>query len=259
MNSLPNISKEYESLLSKVSELVLYAQDHVPTKYDAKANKELVSEADTYIEQEIKKYIAINFPNEETWGEESGGNEGGWLIDPIDGTGQYLFGVPLSSISIVRIQNGESIFAVVANIMTRELFIAERGKGAFLIVVNKTTELKVNQEIPIEQSIVSWDHVVQEKSEVEWVTELYKRNMQTFLKVRMFGSGALSLCYLARNYFQIFIKTVRKTKEKADIFAGLLIAQEAGAEVEIVQYLGINFYLVGTKNAIEAEKSEVLV
>ncbi len=259
MNTLPNISKEYESLLSKVSELVLYAQDHVPTNYDSKANKELVSGADRYIEKEIISYILKNFPDEETWGEESGGNEGGWLIDPIDGTGQYLFGVPLSSISIVRIKNGESIFAVVANIMTRELFIAEKGKGAFLIVVDKATELIVNQEIPIDRSIVSWDHVVQDKSEVEWISELYKMNMKTFLKVRMFGSGALSLCYVARNYFQIFIKTVRKTKEKADIFAGLLIAQEAGAKVEIVQYQGIDFYLVGTKNAIKAVKSEVLV
>jgi fructose-1,6-bisphosphatase/inositol monophosphatase family enzyme len=68
----------------------------------------------------------------------------------------------------------------------------------------------------------------------------------------------LSLCYMTKNYFQLYVKSIRKTKEKADIFAGLFIAQEAGASLEIIKFQGMDFYLVGTKAAIDTAKSEVL-
>ncbi len=253
------MNNQYNLLIEFVKGLADHAKNNVPKSFSAKENNELVSEVDSYIESKLRTFIETNFPNEKIWGEENGGEEGGWLIDPIDGTRHYLFGIPLSSISLVRIQNDESVFAIVANIMTNEIFVAEKGKGAKLISESSVNDLKFNQEVPVNETIVSWDHVMKDSSEAEWAAKCYQRSLETFSRTRMLGSGALSLCYLGRNYFQIFIKSIRKTKEKADIFGGLLIAQEAGATFEIVRYQEMDFYLVGTSNAIDTVKSRVLI
>jgi myo-inositol-1(or 4)-monophosphatase len=251
-------SDNYDKLIEHIKGLATYARDNLPTSFKEKSINELVCEIDEHIEREIKSFLGVHFPGENVWGEESGGEEGGWLIDPIDGTGHYLHGLPLSSISLVRMIDGESIFAIVANIMTGEIFLAEKGKGAKMIKNGVEIPLVFDKDVSSERTMVSWDHVMKEKAEAEVVGKCYQRCLQVFSRTRMFGSGALSLCYMTKNYFQLYVKSIRKTKEKADIFAGLFIAQEAGASLEIIKFQGMDFYLVGTKAAIDTAKSEVL-
>lgn len=257
-SSMKSNKSKYKKLILLVKQLASYAKKNVPSSFSEKDNHELVSEVDAYIEIKLKEFLKESFPEEKVWGEESGGDEGGWLIDPIDGTGQYLHGVPLSSISIVRILDETSVFAIVANIMTGEIFVAEKGKGARLITGKTEVELKFKQNVSVDRTILSWDHVIKDKTEASWLHVCYQRSVEEFLKTRMLGSGALSLCYLSRNYFQIFIKSIRKTKEKADIFAGLLIAEESGAKLEVIRYQDMDFYLVGTETAIDTAKSKIL-
>jgi myo-inositol-1(or 4)-monophosphatase len=251
-------SVKYNKLISLVSELSEYAKNNVPTEFSEKGNNEVVCEIDRYIEEQLKSFISEQFPNELIWGEESGGEEGGWLIDPIDGTGHYLHGLPLSSIALVRIQDNESVFSIVSNILTGDLFTAEKDKGSRLVRNGKEVELKFDSNVASDKTIVGWDHVMKDKSEANLAATCYQRCLESFSRTRMFGSGALSLCYLSRNYFHLFIKSIRKTKEKADIFAGLLVAQEAGALLEVVKYEGMDFYLIGSQNAIDTAKSKVL-
>jgi myo-inositol-1(or 4)-monophosphatase len=251
-------SDNYEKLVQHIRDLAIYAKENLPTSFKEKTINELVCEIDEHIEREIKSFLGLHFPGENVWGEESGGEEGGWLIDPIDGTGHYLHGLPLSSISLVQMKDGESMFAIVANIMTGEVFLAEKGKGSWLIKDGVESQLVFNKDVSSERTMVSWDHVMKEKAEAEIVGQCYQRCLQVFSRTRMFGSGALSLCYMTKNYFQLYVKSIRKTKEKADIFAGLFIAQEAGASLEVIQFQGMDFYLVGTRAAIDTAKSEVL-
>ena len=101
-----------------------------------KVGAELVTQADEKAEQKIREVLEDESPSYEMVTEESGELEGEvdarWIVDPLDGTTNYVHGVPFFSVSIALERNGEVVLGVVHDPRARETYAAERGRGATL-------------------------------------------------------------------------------------------------------------------------------
>ena len=197
-------------------------------KVDSKSALELVSTADTDAEKAIVATIRSCFPDHEFLTEEQYPNldrlskidKPLWIIDPIDGTTNYIYGLAPVGISIGFFADGAVQAGVVAAPFLNEEFTAIRGRGAFLngerIRVRKCAELKaalIATGFPYNRSNVS--PLV---SRVEAV-------LKNCRDVRRLGAASLDLCYVGCGRLDAYYETIRAW----DMAAGLLIAREGGA------------------------------
>jgi myo-inositol-1(or 4)-monophosphatase len=189
---------------------------------------DLVSDADRRSEQFLISYIHQHFPRDTIVAEESGELTGtadhAWYIDPLDGTINYIHGLPIYSVSIAYAQAGMVRLGVVYDPMRNECFSAELGKGA-----------RLNDQ-PIHPSITpDLDHALLVTGFPYDIRTNPDNNLDHYAHfalhsqaVRRLGSAALDLCYLASGrfdgYWELWVKSW-------DVLAGVLIAQEAGAVI----------------------------
>jgi myo-inositol-1(or 4)-monophosphatase len=197
-------------------------------RVDYKGLIDLVSEADHLSEQLLLGYIRQHYPADTIVSEESGEISGDverlWYIDPLDGTINYVHGIPIYSVSIAYAVSGELQLGVVYDPAREECFSAERGKGAFL------------NGKPIHTSSASdLDHALLVTGFPYDIRTNPNNNLDNYAHfalhtqgVRRLGSAALDLCYVACGRFDGFWELEIKAW---DIAAGALIAQEAGAVV----------------------------
>ncbi|MBN2110887.1 MAG: bifunctional fructose-bisphosphatase/inositol-phosphate phosphatase [Methanosarcinaceae archaeon] len=143
------------------------------------------------------------------------------IIDPIDGTYNASFGIPFYSISLAFTTKspGEVCFGYVKNLATGDVFHAEKGKGAFL----NTERIQISSKAEISRFCIS---VYGYRPHIEETAELC-RNVR---RVRVLGSVALELCYVAAGKFDAFVD-VRGSLRLTDVAAGKLIVEEAGGKV----------------------------
>ncbi|MCX6057485.1 MAG: inositol monophosphatase family protein [Chloroflexi bacterium] len=189
---------------------------------------DLVTETDHASESFLIKEIQTHFPDSHILAEESGetkgGSEGLWYIDPLDGTVNYSHHIPVFCVSIAYAVDGIVKLGGVYDPLRDEMFLAERGQGAFLngksIHASDTTELQKSLLV----TGFPYD---------TWNTE--KDNFRNFEKlakmtqgVRRLGSAALDGCYVAAGRFDGFWEL---TLKPWDIAAAGLIAEEGGARV----------------------------
>jgi myo-inositol-1(or 4)-monophosphatase len=195
---------------------------------DHKGVIDLVSEADRRSEQFLLNYIRQHFPGDRIVAEESGETPGTgdhtWYIDPLDGTVNYVHGLPIYSVSIAYAQAGELRLGVVYDPMRDECFSAQSGAGAWL------------NEQPIHHSAApDLDHALLVTGFPYDIRTNPDNNLDHYAHfalhsqaVRRLGSAALELCYVAcgrfDGYWELWIKSW-------DVAAGGLIALEAGATV----------------------------
>jgi len=147
-----------------------------------------------------------------------------WIVDPLDGTTNYLFGIPHYSTSIALKVNGEIVLGLVRDNAKGEAFHAIKGQGAYL----NNNKLLVSKNLDMANSIF----VTGFPYSNDYTPDAYLKIIQHWLKnsrgVRRFGSAALDLAYVAASrvscYYEGFLNIW-------DIAAGALIAQEAGAIV----------------------------
>jgi len=202
-------------LSKKTSEIII----------ESKGGKDIVTEMDRASERFIIDYIKARFPRDNFFGEELGektnGDGGRWIIDPIDGTENYVHSIPNYTISIgYEDPDGVLSLGVVFNPCQNELFYAVKGHGAFLN--GKPIQVSQVQDPALAVSLIS-PPLMQEK------VSIYFRMMETiFLNtrdMRHFGSAALNLCYVACGRADAFYEFGVKYY---DIAAGLVILTEAG-------------------------------
>ncbi len=218
----------------------------------------LVTEADRLSEDGIIKIIQKNFPEHNILTEESKGYEKEsdykWIIDPLDGTTNYAHGFPVYCISIALEKEGEIILGVVYNPVLKELFVAEKNKGAFLngkkIHVSKTRELSKSllaTGFPYdirESDINNLDH--------------FRNFALTSQAVRRAGSAALDLCYLAKGIFDGFWELKLSPWDTA---AGILMVKEAGGKVTNFSGKKFSIYekdILATNGKIHNQMMEVI-
>ena len=190
-------------------------------------SKDIVTEADKAVERYIREQLAGTFPDHAITGEEegaSGDHEYRWIIDPIDGTVSYLHDQPFFSVSIALSRKDEIILGAVYAPVLKELFFAEKGKGAFL----NDQPLRVSGEEELEQAVIGTGFACLRAN-------LEKNNLPAFAAVasrvrgvRRYGSAALDLCYVAAGRLDAYWESHINIY---DIAAGWIILTEAGGVV----------------------------
>ncbi len=194
-----------------------------------KTNKsDLVTEIDKRSEKLIMDFIKKEFPTHGILSEESGSfskdAEYIWVIDPLDGTTNFAHGLPIFSVSIGVVRNGETIAGVVYDVMRDIIYSAEKGSGAF----EGENKMHVSSNGDLEQSLLVTGFPYDIKSNPSHVIERFNAFLFEARAVRRLGSAALDFCYVASGIFDGFWEVVLNPW---DIAAGKLIVEEAGGKV----------------------------
>jgi len=187
--------------------------------------------AERRAEDVIKNVLLDKYPQHDFLGEESGETRASaeesefcWVIDPLDGTTNYLHGLPQFAVSIGLLKRGKPELSVVYNPVSEEWFTAARGEGAQL----NGRRLRVSGLRDGGRAIAATGFPFRDPDLLTRQYALLASVLQEIADVRRLGSAALDLCFVAANrldgYFEMGIKPW-------DICAGMLIAQEAGAIV----------------------------
>ncbi|MCF3638442.1 inositol monophosphatase [Rhizobium sp. TRM95111] len=194
-----------------------------------KGPADYVSQADRKAEKIIREDLlkarpTYGFLGEE--GEEIKGTDGAhrWIVDPLDGTTNFLHGIPCFAISIALERNGEIVAAVVLNPATDELYTAERGGGAFL----NDRRLRVGARKVLSDAVVGCGvpHLGR-GNHGKFLIEL-RHVMGEVAGIRRFGAASLDLASVAAGRFDGFWE---RDLSAWDIAAGILLIREAGGFV----------------------------
>lgn len=224
------------------------------TQLDTKYSMhDLVTEVDKSTERMIRNLISTHFPNHSFLGEE--GVEPGpeasakalqemsdseylWIVDPIDGTTNFVHGFPFFSVSIALAYRGQVIVGVVYDPSRDELFVAERGKGAYV----HGRKMQVSQEATLSRSLIATgfpaDHHVALPANMKGIQALAPK----VRNLRIAGSAALHLAYVAAGRLSGFWEY---NLSSWDIAAGSLLVEEAGGRISD---LNGELYHVGVRN-----------
>ena len=223
----PPTLADLETLAHKAGEILSagYNQKH---QVDYKSVIDPVTEIDRQSEAYLIQAILDKFPDHHILAEESGGVDGDndhiWYIDPLDGTVNYAHNIPIFSVSIAYAYKRDLKLAAVYDPMRDEIFLAERGKGAWL----NGTQIHVSETRELARSLLvtgfpydMWDTPNDNLADFGRFTKLTQG-------VRRLGSAALDLCYVGAGRFEGFWEHFL---QPWDVAAGGLIAEEAGAKV----------------------------
>ncbi|MBO1335743.1 inositol monophosphatase family protein [Streptomyces sp. VRA16 Mangrove soil] len=186
---------------------------------------DVVTEMDIASEKLITDFLAERRPDDGVLGEEGAATEGTsgveWVIDPIDGTVNYLYGRPDWSVSIAARKDGETIVGVVAAPMRGETYRAVLGGGAF--VNDKPARVRVAP--PFEQALVGTGFGYLENRRVHQA-DVVRELIPRVRDIRRGGSAAIDLCDVATGRLDAYYE---RGLNPWDFAAGDLIAREAGA------------------------------
>lgn len=217
-----------ESAARLAGEPLLKARRNLNVEFKGEGRHNLVSNADREAESVIKTLILEKFPKHQILAEESGLHKNDspckWVIDPLDGTTNFVHGFPFFCVSIGLEINGNVELGVVFDPVRREMFSAEKGKGAFL----NGNPIRVSEERELQKSLLvtGFSYDIRENPEKNF-DHFYSFSLQG-QAIRRTGSAALDLCYTAAGIFDGYWEL---TLSPWDMAAGSLIVQEAGGVV----------------------------
>lgn len=201
-----------------------YFSQNLEARFKDQNKRDLVSPADLASEQAIKEIL----PPEHNFLMEEGGyvdnrSEYTWIIDPLDGTANFLRKIPFFSISIALVRNHEVILGVVYNPILEELYIAEKGAGATL----NGEKIRVSGTKTVFESLIVQSLDTNNEKRADNL-----KNMQKIFfdaqDIRIFNACALSLCYIASGRSEAAIISGANLW---DIAAGTLLVEEAGGQI----------------------------
>lgn len=221
--------------LSQASAIIEEAADkalhffaaHQTVATHAKGVQDFVSEADTTVENFIRDRLATTFPGEAIVGEEFGGQSEGayWIIDPIDGTSNFLRGSPLWGISLGFVRDGRPELGVVAMPVMGEIYAAADGTGLLMNgkPLARTSPLEDVRIMSLGDSLAD---------DLDDAAKLQIGLRHAGWVVEAFHSTSVSLVFAARG---IFDGHLQKVTTMWDIAGGAVLAREAGLKVRIGQ------------------------
>jgi myo-inositol-1(or 4)-monophosphatase len=194
----------------------------------SKGRNDYVSEVDQTAEREIIALIRKSYPDHAFLGEESGAIGDGpvvWVIDPLDGTTNFLHGFPTFSVSIACRIRGKLEEAVVFDPMRQEMFTASRGRGAHL----ENRRIRVSKQRTLEGALIGTGFPYRANTRyLDDYLAMLKVVMQTAAGVRRPGSAALDLAYVAAGRVDGFWEI---GLGEWDTAAGTLLIEEAGGRI----------------------------
>ena len=185
-----------------------------------KGPSDFVTNADTKAEKIIIDELTRSRKNYSILSEESGSKENKdidnvWIIDPIDGTINFLHGVPHFAISIALKSNNEIVSGLIYDPIKDEMFYAEKNNGAYF----NNKRIRVSKRKKIEECLFA-------SGEID--NENIKQKINSKLSIRKSGSAALDMAYVASGRYDGYFQ---KNLNLWDIAAGIIIVKEAGGQV----------------------------
>jgi len=196
-------------------------------KIESKSRNDFVSDVDRKAEEVIIETIRAAYPEHAILAEESGvqdGNEFEWVIDPLDGTTNYLHGFPQFAVSIGMRVKGRLTHGVVYDPVRQDLFTASRGDGAQL----NNRRIRVSSAKSLDGALLGTGFPFRQPEHLEAWMGMFKDIFPQVADVRRAGSAALDLAYVAAGQLDGFWEI---GLSEWDMAAGALIIQEAGGLV----------------------------
>lgn len=212
----------------RAGQIIVQAMDRLDrVQVDEKSAADLVTSIDRRAEREIVEILVDAYPRHGIVAEEGGtlrASESGahWLIDPLDGTTNFVHGIPHFAISIALVEGARVMHGLVFDPVRNEVFSASRGYGAQL----NERRIRVSEREELANAVIGTgipygDKVVDLAAHGAMVADLAPRCRG----VRRFGSAALDLCYVAAGRYDGYFEMQLKPW---DIAAGALLVEEAG-------------------------------
>ncbi len=192
-----------------------------------KRPNDFVTEVDYAAEQAVIEVLLDAYPHHGILAEESGqqgDSEFQWIVDPLDGTTNFLHGFPQYAVSIALMHNGVLSQAVVYDPSRNDLFTASRGGGAFL----NDRRLRVSKRVYLKDALIGTGFPFREFQHLDAYLAMFRDLLQKTAGLRRPGSAALDLAYTAAGRFDGFWEIGLSIW---DIAAGALLVQEAGGLV----------------------------
>ena len=203
------------------------ALDVEAVRISQKQVNDFVTEVDHASEQVIIETLLGAYPGHGILAEESGTQHGAkdsdyvWIIDPLDGTTNFIHGFPVYAVSIALAFRGKVEQAVVYDPTRNDLFYASKGRGAFL----NDRRLRVSKRTRLAESLIGTGFPFRKGDNFKRYVEMFEQVMQHCAGVRRPGAAALDLCYVAAGWYDGFFET---GLSPWDVAAGSLIITEAG-------------------------------
>ena len=197
-------------------------------RVEQKGRNDFVSEADHAAEQAVIETIHKHYPDHAIQAEESGSTGSSdhvWIIDPLDGTTNYLHGFPVFCVSVALAHRGRVEHGVVYDPLRQELFTASRGQGAQL----DGRKIRVSGRTDLSRSLIGTGFPYRSSNEAfEPYMNMLKKAMRDTAGIRRPGAAALDLAYVAAGRLDAFWETGLMAW---DLAAGSLLIREAGGIV----------------------------
>ena len=201
----------------------------VRTKENVAETYNLVTDADLAAEKAIVEIIRQTYPDHAVLAEEThrADSDAGnlWVIDPLDGTNNFIHGIPHFAVSIAYYQNGKAVCGVVVNPARDDWYIVQRGAGAF--VNGQRAHVAAHKDLT--ESLVSvgfyYDRGEMMKSTLAAIGKLFQKNIHG---IRRFGTAALDLCLVGGGQVGAFFEY---QLSPWDFAAGRLFVEEAGGRI----------------------------
>jgi myo-inositol-1(or 4)-monophosphatase len=207
-------------------------------KIEQKGLNDYVTEVDRQAEEKVIETLLSSFPNHGILAEESGEIEGSedfrWIIDPLDGTTNYLHGFPHFAVSIACQHKGRLEHGVIYDPIKQELFTASRGDGATL----NNKRIRVTKIKSTHGALLGTGFPFKQHGQLDEFISIFSEFFSTASDIRRAGSAALDLAYVAAGRLDGFWESGLNAW---DIAAGALIVREAGGIT--IDYTGGENYL----------------
>lgn len=199
-------------------------------KVTAKSANDFVTEVDQRAEEVIIETLLTAYPGHGILAEESGRTHGAknseyvWIIDPLDGTTNFIHGLPIYCTSIALAYRDQVQQAVVYDPARNDLFYASKGRGAFL----NDKRLRVSKRVRLSDALIGTGFPFRKGDNYKRYMTLLEEVMQNCAGLRRPGAAALDLCYVAAGWYDAFFEF---GLNPWDVAAGSLIISEAGGLV----------------------------
>lgn len=206
------------------------ALDVEAVRVSQKQVNDFVTEVDHASEETIIETLLTAYPGHAIWGEETGRTRGAkdsdhvWIIDPLDGTTNFIHGFPVYCVSIALAVKGKVEQAVVYDPTRNDLFTATKGRGAYL----NERRIRVSKRTMLSQCLISTGFPFRKGDNFQAYLSMMSEVMQRTAGLRRPGAAALDLAYVAAGFTDGFFET---GLSPWDVAAGSLLVTEAGGLV----------------------------
>lgn len=214
-------------IAQQAGEILIQAQNKLITIEEKRAN-DLVTAYDKKIDAFLAEKILSAFPEHQILAEESGAHDSNsdyrWVIDPIDGTTNFAHHIPMFAISIALQFKQQTIVGVVYNPMNKELFTAEKGKGAFL----NGQRLQIKLQKTLQGALLATGFPCKDPEDIPTYMAMFAPLLEASQGIRRIGAASIDLAYIAAGRIDGFWEL---RLQLWDIAAAALMIEEAGGVV----------------------------